>query len=1178
VNDPDKSIDTWKKYFQPLVLILLTSVLALQLPLESKRPAIDPRPGTALGIQLDARLWMDPFDAPRRDDPDHKHETNMDDLGGQIVRHMTEDTANIHGNKVIFLAVMVDGGPYFESLERRRRTRYAVISGLMVKGYIPEDRDHIRYLFLKKPFDYYDPQDEARVVSQTDRQMPQIIPYEWYKPKQDDRPAVMVLWLDENQMGEKPLTKLKIINNLLRLDAMRAIYRTDNNACKRMPLYKAILDHAFGTRQTGMIANRKLKNLVKPWRQAEAIKEKLGKAIGPEELNESVAKELKSIGKALSHEIKSNEDRIPNIVTDDCLSDRSKIDLTPESFILRLLGPERTETELLAGLEEEMRREISKRNSKVSAALNRENFEFKVLGPATSDGLLAMLANAEELCRKEQDNTEKHDEAEKIPIYSPAATISNKLLMNDVSKSPTLQDSEYEGMLIARFEKAGYLLRRTNKRSTDNYLVVKLKQELKLRGVKDPAGIALIYERDTLYSRSLVDEFDTAYDVGLAQGNHKNNSALSRYGYYRGLDGEGARKPDTKSSGGGQGNAKGSDAPKSYEDLMQNIQPKTFEFAYGDDQIDYLRRIADDMEQKQGREHRPIRAIGLMGSDVYDKLLILQALKQRFPSALFFTTELDARYFDRTAESGASSIARNLIVASGLDLSPDDPPRHQPETASGKSSDINSADGPHHFRSSLQTAYFKTVGYAVTGKNFSENEVRIFEIGRSKAHDLDREKQSEKAAEVFSEPWQVLVVVLLLSGFLVVRRGLNRLLPLVGITALMMGAFLGIRYFSANHSLEPLANPLEGISIWPTEFIRALSIILSIVFWRAAWMTDITRKPAKPGMHGMRRDCRTATSGPGGTHRHSDLGDNSGSRTINFESVILFLLCFLLVLALSGVLWIKQHAGMPGNPLFGLWLPLLPLAIEGMLIFARFIMRYIDNNRSQALQSAYGVELHRVCTYAFVISSISLALIGFSAPPITPYRGEETQNFDFAVLDIAIALFIALLATVLATAVKIVFVLSVIKRRIMDSLSFDKCKLKWYSQYYMACLYKVGSYTHRFFGLVWYPFIIATLLLVSRSRIFDNWPMPIGLALIFILSFGLLIGCVMRIRYLAKQIRDNLVEGKHLTKGDFAKAINYDVGAYGPILTSPSFGGLAILLGGAGVTDMIPKLTHWLLG
>ena len=33
----------------------------------------------------------------------------------------------------------------------------------------------------------------------------------------------------------------------------------------------------------------------------------------------------------------------------------------------------------------------------------------------------------------------------------------------------------------------------------------------------------------------------------------------------------------------------------------------------------------------------------MLGSDVYDKLLILQALRPAFPRAVFFTTDLNAR-------------------------------------------------------------------------------------------------------------------------------------------------------------------------------------------------------------------------------------------------------------------------------------------------------------------------------------------------------------------------------------------------------------------------------------------------------------------------------------------------------------------------------------------------------
>ncbi|MGH7059748.1 MAG: hypothetical protein ACREFH_05115, partial [Stellaceae bacterium] len=63
-----------------------------------------------------------------------------------------------------------------------------------------------------------------------------------------------------------------------------------------------------------------------------------------------------------------------------------------------------------------------------------------------------------------------------------------------------------------------------------------------------------------------------------------------------------------------------------------------------------------------------ISAIGVLGSDVYDKLLILQALRSEFPSASFFTTDLDALLLP----DKKSHYTRNLLVASsyGLKLDP----------------------------------------------------------------------------------------------------------------------------------------------------------------------------------------------------------------------------------------------------------------------------------------------------------------------------------------------------------------------------------------------------------------------------------------------------------------------------------------------------------------------------
>ncbi len=67
---------------------------------------------------------------------------------------------------------------------------------------------------------------------------------------------------------------------------------------------------------------------------------------------------------------------------------------------------------------------------------------------------------------------------------------------------------------------------------------------------------------------------------------------------------------------------------------------KTIEKSVGQSQYDYLRRMGKVLARQE-----KLRAVGVLGSDVYDKLLVLEALHDLLPDVVFFTTDLDARYF-----------------------------------------------------------------------------------------------------------------------------------------------------------------------------------------------------------------------------------------------------------------------------------------------------------------------------------------------------------------------------------------------------------------------------------------------------------------------------------------------------------------------------------------------------
>ncbi len=200
------------------VALLAAGVLVRSLPLESARPHDAAAPvATAIGEQdVRARLWQDPFEVvprpsrretPRQraarlaDDPLHRPES----LTAQL------DAAGANpGARVTILGVMVFGTPYAEDVESRRRMRYAVLSGLAARHYVPDNPGALGYV-LTEP--------------EADRtRLPEVVPYEWFTaerpargPKQIPRKEipgqerVLVLWLDEDALGESALRRLSVL-------------------------------------------------------------------------------------------------------------------------------------------------------------------------------------------------------------------------------------------------------------------------------------------------------------------------------------------------------------------------------------------------------------------------------------------------------------------------------------------------------------------------------------------------------------------------------------------------------------------------------------------------------------------------------------------------------------------------------------------------------------------------------------------------------------------------------------------------------------------------------------------------------------------------------------------------------------------------------------------------------
>ena len=231
-------------------------------------------------------------------------------------------------------------------------------------------------------------------------------------------------------------------------------------------------------------------------------------------------------------------------------------------------------------------------------------------------------------------------------------------------------------------------IRLTRTIGTDAALAEQLVQELKRRQVdlKPCAGkdcnpkVALISEWDTLYGRSLPRTF-AAVAMNSGSGATRGDRWKTKSTSCAGTNGRAgftgipiwlawtgncpprgtarkAKKKMTARPGSGPG-TRGS---------LPGMEQNAGQRPEGRGQLDYVLRLAAALKEEEAKNGEEFKAIGVLGSDVYDKLLILQALRPAFPRAMFFTTDLNARL----AYPAQWLSTRNLIIAShyGLELQP----------------------------------------------------------------------------------------------------------------------------------------------------------------------------------------------------------------------------------------------------------------------------------------------------------------------------------------------------------------------------------------------------------------------------------------------------------------------------------------------------------------------------
>jgi hypothetical protein len=1104
-------------------------------PLVDIRPVAEARlEGRAAPKGVEARLWQDPIgavDKSREKPAVWEAEQRCQDNPGLEVAPCKLPLKGTGKNTV--LGVTVPGAPYPEDVERRRRTRYAVLAGLERAGFVPEDRRHVGYfVWTQSPF-------PASFLSER----PQELPF-WACDTPSANHSACVSTASARLASSIPL--------------FGVLQSTHSSSVQALP-DSALADPA-----------------IVPYENFKKVSE--------------------------PGEAKHGEP------TDSVTVLWLKEDFFMHHPLLALSS--------LVGL------------------LNRDqNPTVKFIGPFSSDMLYGMVNEALALNGHTCSGTNRHWEyLGDVKFYAYGASAPDKYLFK---KLPHRCDS-----LRDYFENVGIDLQRTI--ATDDTLADGILNELLLRRVDprpvhedDPKfghedHIALISEWDTFYGQTLpkVVEHTFAPDDPEPTWIHK-------FSYLRGLDGfppsstgkEGTKQDNQTTSGEKQGGAP--DFFKTEKDTQSLERP------IGESQYDYLRRIGEHLHKidnelrkltdKEGHEKK-IKAIGILGADVFDKLLILRALRPEFPEALFFTTDFDEAF----AIKSELPFTRNLIISSSFgpnlsDWLQGDIPffrdTHQTsvflatQLALGSlhkkspRADYASSDIPDQLRAprvfevkrsgeilpfawvplplAPQNPDWEPINNDANGKQRIAGEIKegrsvssidwpcreingVRRCGNIQPVDQDALERHPKPADpkVIEELFPTYgndgsmklaaalgIGALLGLGALAVSRYLRKYAFVeVILTTLGLGAGASIcafwqpvaQYLTENGNGESISI-FEGMSVWPTNLLRGFGIVLAIYFiWRA-------QRSLHQNLTDIASDMKLEPRHPRPQGKTSKWGRLTGLFDLSFESDG------------SAETWLSKV---------------------------------------EASWNAYVTQeqLWPRCIRTFIYTGVLLliylfALVPLFGVPIIPARSQFawSAHWYLAYASSLLMLFLALFvfdATLLC-------LLFVNKLRSVQTgwptttmkLFEDRLGLETDLLHDWIDLELVAKRTHCIGSLIYYPFSLIALLMVSRSTVFAHYAPSLPHLIVQGISLSIVFGCAVMLCWSAKAARDkamqNLTEGIIRAKGHRTQGSNHakqletllsriaqlNDGAFSPLSQQPLVRALLFPLSGAGWVALIENGT-----
>lgn len=855
--------------------------------------------------------------------------------------------------------------------------------------------------------------------------------------------------------------------------------------------------------------------------------------------------------------------------------------------------------------------------------------QFKIIGPRKSATLHAMLAEHDpatgKIERGEGAPVAVSDVLQDVPFFSPFATAADAIL---------LPASQLKGRAATARELAQHGVSFYNTTVTDDELAGVLVHELELRGVplaetEQPPCVALISEWDTLYGRSLPRVF-AAKVAQRRQRKHEKSRAplagflqmtasidprwpagIKRFSYLRGLDGKlpgqaSESKPQSETS-----QKTTTPAEEKKRDLEALQRPE------GNSQLDYIPRLVTRLREVEAESLRrgrgELQAIGVLGSDVYDKLLILQSLRPHFPRAIFFTTDLDARLL----HPKELKWTRNLLVASSFglrlheDLQGGIPPFRDCYQSALFLACLAATDRPAAQIEPENLAAKKRAEILAQLKKGEDQRIlkpRVFEIGQRGEFDLSftRDPAGVHPRRLLL-PWleppsrpllirNILFVSLMLAavGYLAWRLSdiWRYTLRLVTATVtgrqpapfnttgqgkyrcLVWGACLLPLCYAAlvlcaqtRQRGEPFSL-FAGISLWPAETIRLAAAMLCLAFFFRARVRLIENKeflcqkfllPPRP----------ITPWPPWRTWLWGAFFDKE-NRIANWRS---------------------------DDP---------PRDTDGRVDAAAVWEKY---NELGVVWRRWGRIVPNVLLFFFT----GTLLIQVWGGPFRPFRGSFSSAYDLVTVRLSVPLLIALLFYVVDAArlcrgmiEKLTKYESVYPPKAVARFAARWCLPEHLLDEWLD-VQIVGQRTKVVGELIYYPFIILLLMIVSRSNYFDRWDWPPALVFILGINAAMAVYAVYQLRYAAERARANSLErlkqkllcaldqsprppanpgsGEVVATATSSKGAadqirlvikeieDYSEGAFAPLSRQPVFGALLMPFGGASALAVFDHLT-----